>query len=109
MSEEVREIAMLELKAVFTRTGGGSQPVTIRIGDVRETHAGTDNPWSAAVEIIGFMNPPVYRIRGRDWAESIGDAARFAAIRVTDMMETAGGGTLEPPLLPRPISPGDGS
>lgn len=93
---------MLELKATFIPSEGSSQPVTIRIADVRETHGGTDNPWSAAVEIIGFTNPAPYRIRGRDWAEAIEDAARFAAIRVADMVEAEGGGTLDPPLTPRP-------
>lgn len=100
---------MLELKAMFILAGGDSQPITIRIGDVRETHEGTNNPWSAAVEIIGFMNPPVYRIRGRDWAEAIEDAAKFAAIRVADLVEAAGGGTLNPPLFPRPRSPVSGN
>ena len=100
---------MLELKTMFIHAGGSSQTITIRIGDVRETHGGTANPWSAAVEILGFTNPSIYRLRGRDWAEAIEDAARFAALRVADMVEAAGGGTLDPPLLPRPRSPISGN
>jgi hypothetical protein len=96
---------MLELKATFTHVDGSSQIIMIRIGDVRETHGGSANPWSAAVEILGFTDPETTRIRGRDWAEAIEDGARFAAVRVADKVEAAGGGTLNPPLLPRPRSP----
>jgi hypothetical protein len=100
---------MLELTTTFTHADGSPRTITIRIGDVRETHGGTANPWSAAVEILGFTNPEITRLRGRDWAEAIEDAARFAAVRVADKVEAAGGGTLDPPLLPRPRSPGSGN
>lgn len=96
---------MLELTAILTHADGGSRTITLRISDVRETHRGTANPWSAAVEILGFTNPESYRLRGRDWAEAIEDAARFAAVRVADKVEAAGGGTLDPPFWPRPRSP----
>ena len=99
---------MLELTTTFTRADGNPRTITIRIGDVRETHKGTANPWSAAVEILGFTNPETSRLRGRDWAEAIEDAARFAAIRVADKVEAAGGGTLDPPFWPRPRSPRSG-
>src|SRR5262245_17691567 len=109
VSERLLEIAMLELKTTLVHAGGSSRAITIRIGDVREAHAGTANPWSAAVEILGFTNPATHRIRGRDWAEAIEDAARFAAIRVSDMVEAAGGGTLDPPFIPRPQEPSSGN
>jgi len=99
---------MLELTTNFIDAGGRSRTITIRLGDVRETHAGTANPWSAAVEITGFISPQTYRLRGRDWAEAIEDAARFAAVRIADRVEAAGGGTLDPPLLPRLRSPTSG-
>jgi hypothetical protein len=97
---------MLELTTMLTHADGNQRTITIRIGDVRETHGGTANPWSAAVEILGFTNPESTRLRGRDWTEAIEDAAKFAAARVADKVEAAGGGTLDPPLLPRSRSPG---
>lgn len=97
---------MLELTTTLTHTDGSQRTITIRIGDVRETHEGTANPWSAAVEILGFTNAETARLRGRDWAEAIEDAAKFAAVRVADKVEAAGGGTLDPPFVPRPRSPG---
>ena len=96
---------MLEFMTTFTHADGSLRTITIRIGDVRQTHGGTANPWSAAVEILGFTNPETTRLRGRDWAEAIEDAARFVAVRVADKVEAAGGGTLDPPVLPRPRSP----
>jgi len=96
---------MLELMTTLTHADGSPRTITIRIGDVRQTHPGTANPWSAAVEILGFTDPETTRLRGRDWAEAIEDAARFVAVRVADKVDAAGGGTLDPPLLPRPRSP----
>jgi hypothetical protein len=96
---------MLEFTTTLTPTDGSPRTIKVRIGDVREMHAGTANPWSAAVEILGFTDPEASRIRGRDWAEAIEDAARFAALRVADKVEAAGGGTLDPPLLARARSP----
>lgn len=96
---------MLEFITTLTQADGTARTIVIRIGDVRETHKGTANPWSAAVEIVGFAHPEMTRLRGRDWAEAIEDAAKFAAARVTDKVESAGGGTLNPLLLPRPSSP----
>lgn len=96
---------MLEFTTTYMRADGSRRAITIRVGDVRETHGGTANPWSAAVEILGFATPETSRLRGRDWAEAIEDAARFAAVRVADKVEAAGGGTLDPPLLPRSRSP----
>lgn len=93
---------MLELTTIFTHADGSSRTITVRIGDVRETHRGTANPWSAAVEILGFANPEATRLRGRDWAEAIEYAAKFVAVRVADKVDAAGGGTIDPPLLPRP-------
>lgn len=100
---------MIDLTSTFTGPDGDARTVTIRIGDVRETHPGTSNSWSCAVEIHGFSEPEMTRIRGRDWAESIEDAAKFAAIRATDKAE-ASGARLDPPLIPRPRSPrGEGA
>jgi hypothetical protein len=93
---------MLELTATLTDAVGNQHAIQIRIGDVRKTHEGTANPWSAGVEILGFDRPETVRLRGRDWAEAIEDAARFAALRVGDKIAAAGGGTLEPPFWPRP-------
>lgn len=92
---------MLEFIMTLTHADGSARTITVRIGDVRRTHEGTANPWSAAVEIHGFTNSDTSRIRGRDWAEAIEDAARFAAIRVADKADAEGGGELEPPVLPR--------
>ena len=99
---------MLEFTTTLTHADGSTRNITIRIGDVRETHGGTANPWSASVEVLGFMNPETTRLRGRDWAEAIENAARFVAVRVADKVSVAGEGTLDPPLLPRPRSPGSG-
>ncbi|MGK4002700.1 hypothetical protein WMF31_08755 [Sorangium sp. So ce1036] len=96
---------MLELSTMLTQADGSQRVITIRIGDVSETHGGTANPWSAAVEILGFAKAEATRLRGRDWAEAIEDAARFAALRVADKVEAAGGGTLDPPFFPRPRTP----
>lgn len=92
---------MLELQAIFVRTNGTKQQVTLRIHDVRQTHPDTDNSWSAAVDLVGFDEMESVRIRGRDFCEAIEDAARFAAIRACDKAEAAGGGTFDPPLWPR--------
>jgi hypothetical protein len=99
---------MLEFTTTLTQDDGNSRTLTVRIGDVRETHGGTANPWSAAVEILGFTHPEAARLRGRDWAEAIEDAARFVAVRVADKVEAAGGGRLDPPLMSRPRSPSSG-
>lgn len=101
---------MINLTATLTLHDGKVQVIEIRVGDVRQTHGGTANPWSAAVEILGFEEPENFRIRGRDWAEAIEDAARFTAVRLSDKVEAAGGGVLDPPFLPRPRLPSsDGS
>lgn len=83
---------------------GSAHVVIVRIGDVRQTHGGTANPWSAAVGILGFTVPESTRIRGRDRAEAIEDAARFAALRVADKVMAAGG-TLDPPSRTAPVPP----
>ncbi|WP_437763147.1 hypothetical protein WME77_34605 [Sorangium sp. So ce764] len=97
---------MLELTTTLTHADGSSRTITIRIGDFRETHGGNENPWSAAVEILGFARAETARLRGRDWAEALEYAARFAAVRLADKVEAEGGGTLDPPLSPRPRSSG---
>jgi hypothetical protein len=96
---------MLELRATLTDASGNQRPIWIGIGDVRKTHEGTANPWSASVKILGFERPETVRLRGRDRAEAVEDAARFAALRVGDKADADGGGTLDPPFWPRPRSP----
>jgi hypothetical protein len=97
---------VIELTTKLTPADGSLRIVTIRIGDVRETHARTENPWPAAVEILGFARVETSRLRGRDWAEAVEYAARFAAIRLADKVEAEGGGTLDPPFSPHPRSSG---
>ena len=97
---------MIELTTTLTHADGSTRIITTRIGDVRETYAGTENPWSAAVEILGFAKVETARLRGRDWAEALEYAARFAAVRLADKVEAEGGGTLDPPLSPRSRSSG---
>jgi hypothetical protein len=94
---------MLELQTTLLLADGTRRIITLRLGDVRQTHPDTANPWSASVEIDGFREPEVSRLRGRDWAEAIEDAARFAAVRLADKAKAAGGGTFDPPFVPRAI------
>lgn len=89
---------MIEQTFIHTAPDNTTRTISVRIGDVRETHPGTANPWSALVEISGFAHADTARLRGRDWTEAIEDAARFVAIRVHDKMAAAGGGSLDPPL-----------
>ena len=94
---------MLEQTFSYTGPDSTTRTITVRIGDVRETHPGTANPWSALVEVLGFDHADTVRLRGRDWTEAIEDAARFVAIRVHDKMAAAGGGSLDPPLERRAV------
>ena len=91
---------MLELTTTFT-PADGSEPrvITLRISDVRPDADG--RTWSVAVEILGFerRNDRV-RLKQVDWPNAIQDAARFVSQRVTDEVELAGGGTLEPAIHP---------
>lgn len=91
---------MLELTTKFT-PADGSKPriITLRIGHVRADPDG--QTWSVAVEVLGFeRRDDRVRLRQVDWAFAIRDAARFVSQRVTDEMELAGGGTLDPPIFP---------
>ncbi|AUX20916.1 uncharacterized protein SOCEGT47_013920 [Sorangium cellulosum] len=40
------------------------------------------------------------RLKQVDWAAAIEDAGRFITRMVTDKVELAGGGTLDPPIFP---------
>jgi hypothetical protein len=53
-----------------------------------------------AVEVLGFEHDDSVRLKQVDWAHAIMDAARFIARMVTDKVELAGGGTLDPPIHP---------
>jgi hypothetical protein len=92
---------MLELTTLFT-PADGTEPriITLRISDVRPDEDG--RTWSVAVEILGFKrrNDRV-RLKQVDWPNAIRDAANFVRQRVTDEVELAGGGTLDPPIEPR--------
>lgn len=91
---------MLELNTTFT-PADGTEPraITLRIGDVRPDEDGST--WSVAVEILGFKRrSDRVRLKQVDWPHAIRDAARFVAQRVTDEVELAGGGTLDPPIDP---------
>ena len=91
---------MLELITTFT-PADGTEPriITLRISDVRPDDDG--RTWSVAVEILGFKrrNDRV-RLKQVDWSHAIRDAANFTIQRVTDEVELAGGGTLDPPIHP---------
>lgn len=90
---------MLEFTAQFTPADGASpRAITLRIGDVREDEPGK---WSIAVDVLGFQHDDRLRLPAAgDWAEAIEHAARFIAQTVNDKIETAGGGTLVPPIAP---------
>ncbi len=91
---------MLELTTTFT-PADGTEPraITLRIGDVRPDEDG--RTWSVAVEILGFKRrSDRVRLKQVDWPHAIRDAARFVSQRVTDEVELAGGGTLDPPIHP---------
>lgn len=90
---------MLELKTVFTpMDGSGSRTITLRISDVRPDPDGAT--WSVGVDVLGFQHDDSVRLKQVDWAQAIVDAAQFIARRVNDKVETAGGGTLNPPIHP---------
>ncbi len=98
---------MLELTTTFTPADGTEpQIITLRVGDVRPDPDG--QTWSVAVEILGFKrrNDRV-RLKQIDWAYALRDAARFVCQRVTDEIELAGGGTLDPPIHPPEPLPGE--
>ncbi|MBK8252624.1 MAG: hypothetical protein IPK82_08140 [Polyangiaceae bacterium] len=91
---------MLELTTTFT-PADGTEPriITLRIGDVRPDTDG--RTWSVAVEILGFKRrSDKVRLKQVDWPHAIRDAANFVIQRVTDEVELAGGGTLDPPIHP---------
>ncbi|WP_437671791.1 hypothetical protein [Sorangium sp. So ce131] len=56
--------------------------------------------WSAAVDVLGFKHDDSVRLKQVDWAAAIEDAGRFIKKMVADKVELAGGGTLNPPILP---------
>ena len=90
---------MLELTTVFTPADGSPErTITLRIGDVRQDPDGST--WSIAVEVIGFTHDDKVRLKQVDWPNAIRDAARFVSQRVTDKVELAGGGTLDPTIEP---------
>ncbi len=88
---------MLELHTTFT-PADGSPPrlITLRISDVRPDPDG--HTWSAAVDVLGFKYDDRVRLKQVDWTSAIEDSARFIATRVRDLVEAAGGGTLDPPI-----------
>ncbi|AUX32077.1 MULTISPECIES: hypothetical protein [Sorangium] len=90
---------MLELVTVFTPADGSPpRTITLRISDVRPDPDGFT--WSVAVDVLGFKYDDSVRLKQVDWATAIEDAGRFIKRMVTDKVELAGGGTLEPPILP---------
>ncbi|MGK3999928.1 hypothetical protein [Sorangium sp. So ce1024] len=90
---------MLELTTTFTPADGSSpRTITLRIGDVRPDPDGFT--WSIAVDVLGFQYDDSVRLKQVDWAAAIEDAGRFIKRMVADKVELAGGGTLDPPILP---------
>ncbi|WP_437304845.1 hypothetical protein [Sorangium sp. So ce388] len=90
---------MLELTTTFTPADGSSpRTITLRISDVRPDPDGF--MWSIAVDVLGFKHDDSVRLKQVDWAAAIEDAGRFIKRMVADKVELAGGGTLDPPVLP---------
>ncbi|HTN89072.1 MAG TPA: hypothetical protein VL242_35585 [Sorangium sp.] len=90
---------MLELTTTFTPADGSSpRTITLRISDVRPDPDGFT--WSIAVDVLGFEYDDSVRLKQVDWAAAIEDAGRFIKRMVADKVELAGGGTLDPPVLP---------
>jgi hypothetical protein len=90
---------MLELTTLFTPAdGSATRTITLRISDVRQDPDGVT--WSVAVDVLGFKYDDSVRLKQLDWAHAIEDAGRFIARMVTDKVELAGGGTLDPPIHP---------
>lgn len=90
---------MLELTTTFTPADGSSpRTITLRIGDVRPDPDGFT--WSIAVDVLGFQYDDSVRLKQVDWAAAIEDAGRFIKRMVADKVALAGGGTLDPPVLP---------
>ncbi|KYF61655.1 hypothetical protein BE11_37110 [Sorangium cellulosum] len=90
---------MLELTTTFTPADGSSpRIITLRISDVRPDPDGFT--WSIAVDVLGFKCDDSVRLKQVDWAAAIEDAGRFIKRMVADKVELAGGGTLDPPILP---------
>jgi hypothetical protein len=90
---------MLELTTTFTPADGSApRTITLRISDVRPDPGG--HSWSAAIEVLGFKNDDRLRVRQVDWTNAIKDGMNMIARRVTDQIELAGGGTLDPPIHP---------
>ncbi|WP_437753998.1 hypothetical protein [Sorangium sp. So ce1389] len=90
---------MLELTTTFTPADGSSpRTITLRISDVRPDPDGST--WSIAVDVLGFKHDDSVRLKQVDWAAAIEDAGRFIKRMVADKVELAGGGTLDPPVLP---------
>ena len=90
---------MLELITKFTPADGSApRTITLRIHDVRRDSNGAT--WSVAVDVLGFKYDDSVRLKQVDWAHAIRDAAQFIAKMVTDKVELAGGGTLDPPIHP---------
>ena len=90
---------MFQLNTTFTPADGSApRTITLRISDVRPDPGGAT--WSVAVDVLGFEHDDSVRLKQVDWAHAIRDAARFVARMVTDKVELAGGGTLDPPIHP---------
>jgi hypothetical protein len=90
---------MFELITIFTPADGSApRTITLRISDVRREPDGAT--WSVAVEVLGFTYDDSVRLKQVGWAHAIRDAAQFVARMVTDKVELAGGGTLDPPVHP---------
>jgi hypothetical protein len=90
---------MFELITTFVPADGSApRKITLRSSDVRQEPDGTT--WSVAVDILGFKHDDSVRLKQVDWAHAIQDAARFVARVVTNKVDLAGGGTLDPPIHP---------
>jgi len=90
---------VLELTTIFTPADGSApRTITLRIGDLRQDPGGAT--WSVAVEILGFKYDDRVRLKQVDWAHAIRDASQFVIRMVAGKVEAAGGGTLDPPILP---------
>jgi hypothetical protein len=89
---------MLELSLTFVPANGTAlRVITARIGDPERN----DKAWSALVEVSGFEQTWSQRIHGADWPQAVELAASVLPMYLDRLVAKAGGGVLDPPILPR--------
>lgn len=94
---------MQELTVQFMPADGtASRPITLRIGTPVMPQE-EDQDWSVSIEVQGFAEPFAKTLTGTDWAQSLEFAAKILPVVLENMVEEAGGGTLDPPFYEREI------